>query len=413
MNITLSLIDMARTDFGIECGFRLFGSKNARKSTRELLCLFGGMLLLFGSGTLLAEPFSGVPAPPNIGATSYILLDFNTGTVLAERNSAERAEPASLTKIMTSYVAAEALASGAITLNDVTTVSEKAWRMEGSRMFIEVNKQVTVDELLQGVIIQSGNDASVALAEHISGSEEVFAAVMNQQASRLQMENSGFSNSTGLPDPGTYSTAHDLALLATAFIRDYPEIYGRFAEKEYTYADIRQFNRNRLMNRDASVDGVKTGHTEAAGYCLVSAALRGDMRLVAAVMGAASDVARTEASQALLNYGFRFFESRKIYSVGDTIASVKVWKGEADEVQLGVASDLYVAIPRGTYNDVEAAAEITTSIEAPVEPGQEIGTLVLKLKGRTVRSVPLVASHAVPSGSMFSRAIDEVMMRLE
>ena len=167
------------------------------------------------------------------------------------------------------------------------------------------------------------------------------------------------------------------------------------------------------MNRDASVDGVKTGHTEAAGYCLVSAALRGDMRLVAAVMGAASDVARTEASQALLNYGFRFFESRKIYSVGDTIASVKVWKGEADEVQLGVASDLYVAIPRGTYNDVEAAAEITTSIEAPVEPGQEIGTLVLKLKGRTVRSVPLVASHAVPSGSMFSRAIDEVMMRLE
>ena len=413
MNTILSLIDMVRTDFGVECGFLLSGSKNTRKSTRELLCFFGGMLLLFGSGALLAEPFSGVPAPPNIGAASYILLDFNTGTVLAERNSGARAEPASLAKIMTSYVAAEALASGAITLNDMTTVSEKAWRMEGSRMFIEVNKQVTVDELLQGVIIQSGNDASVALAEHISGSEEVFAAVMDQQASRLKMENSGFANSTGLPDPGTYSTAHDLAQLAIAFIRDYPEIYSRFAEKEYTYADIRQFNRNRLMNRDASVDGVKTGYTEAAGYCLVSAALRGDMRLVAAVMGAASDAARTEASQALLNYGFRFFESRKIYSVGDTIASVKVWKGEANEVQLGVASDLYVAIPRGTYNDVEAAAEITETIEAPVEAGQEIGTLVLKLKGRTVRSVSLVALHAAPRGSMFSRAIDEVMMRLE
>ena len=360
-----------------------------------------------------AEGFPGVPAPPKLGISSFILVDFITGTVLGEQDADARSEPASLTKIMASYVAAEALASGAIALNDTTTVSEKAWRMEGSRMFIEVNKQVTVDELLQGVIIQSGNDASVALAEHISGSEEVFATVMNHAAARLGMINSSFTNSTGLPDPGTYSTARDLALLARAFIRDFPDIYRRFAEKEYTYADIRQFNRNRLLARDSSVDGIKTGHTEAAGYCLVSSAERGEMRLVAVVMGAQSDAARTEASQALLNYGFRFFETRKIYSACDAVASAKVWKGQSDEVALGVAADLHVVTPRGKYDSIEASAEISEAVEAPVSRGQTIGKLVLKLDGQVITSRPLVATNAVAKGSIFMRAIDGIMMRLE
>ena len=335
--------------------------------------LFGFICALIASTGHCIETFPSVPAPPKLAVASFVLLDYATGSVLAELNPDDRAEPASLAKIMTTYVAADAIASGAIALSDKTTVSEKAWRMEGSRMFIEVNKQVTVDELLQGIIIQSGNDASVALAEAISGSEEVFAAVMNHHAARLGMTNSNFSNSAGMPDPLTYSTARDLALLTAALIRDFPEIYQRFSEMEYTYAGIRQFNRNRLLHRDASVDGVKTGRTEAAGYCLVSAAERGDMRLIAVVMGADSDTARIAASQALLNYGFRFYESRKIYSAGDVIATHKVWKGASDEIDLSVAADVHIAIPRGKFDLVEAAAVIAEVLEAPIEQGQSIG----------------------------------------
>jgi D-alanyl-D-alanine carboxypeptidase (penicillin-binding protein 5/6) len=267
-------------------------------------------LMIFMYGNTHADAYPGVPAAPELNVRSYVLIDFHSGAVLGEFNSDEPAEPASLTKIMTAYVAAEAVAAGAIKLDDLTTVSDKAWRTGGSRMFIEVNKQVSVDDLLQGVIIQSGNDASVALAEHISGTEGVFASVMNEHAARLGMSKSSFANSTGLPDPDTYATAHDLALLAAAFIRDFPDVYKRFSDKEFTYGGITQHNRNRLLARDPSVDGFKTGHTEAAGYCLVSSAQRGDMRLVAVVMGAESDTTRTEASQSLLNYGFRFFESK-------------------------------------------------------------------------------------------------------
>ena len=413
---------MSITSLATETDLATRGPENWIKSTGKvaspgvglnMLRLIGVTFVLLGASAHAADLMPGVPAPPKLDVASFILVDFNTGAVLAEFNSGERAEPASLTKIMTAYVAADALATGAIGLEDTTTVSEKAWRMEGSRMFIEVNKRVSVDELLQGIIIQSGNDSSVAMAEYISCSEDVFAAVMNQQAARLQMSNSSFANATGLPDPGTYATAHDLVLLAAAFIRDFPDIYHRFAETEYTYGGIRQFNRNRLLNRDDSVDGVKTGHTQAAGFCLVSSAKRGDMRLVAAVMGATSDSARTEASQTLLNYGFRFFESRKIYEVGDVISSSKVWKGKAEEVSLGVEKDLYVTIPRGKYDEIEASAEVTGSIKAPVLVGQALGSLVLKLDGHVVAETTLVANHTVAKGSIFSRAIDEVMMRLE
>jgi serine-type D-Ala-D-Ala carboxypeptidase (penicillin-binding protein 5/6) len=379
-----------------------------------------GLLLSFGLASLLAtlsthaDPVSpDVPPPPNFDASSYILVDYDSGIILAERDPDKTVEPASLTKIMTSYIAAEALQSGAIGLSDTTTVSEKAWRMEGSRMFIEVNKQISVDDLLQGIIIQSGNDASVAIAEYVSGSEEVFASVMNQHAKRIGMENSSFANSTGLPDPQTYTTARDMANLATHFIRDYPDIYKRFSVKEFTYAGIPQHNRNRLLARDASVDGFKTGHTEAAGYCLVSSAKRGDMRLIAVVMGTKSDAARTEASQALLNYGFRYFETRKIYSAGEVIAQAKVWKGEQDSVSVGVHADLFVTFPRGKYADISAAAEITNAVQAPIELGQNIGQVVMKIKDKPLVTVPLSAVTAVATGSFFSRAIDEVLMRLE
>jgi D-alanyl-D-alanine carboxypeptidase (penicillin-binding protein 5/6) len=368
------------------------------------LQLFTALVVFFASWTsALAVSFPGVPAPPRLNASSFILVDFDTGTV----------QPASLTKIMTSSVVAEALASGAVGIDDKTTVSEKAWRMGGSKMFIEVNKRVTVNELLQGIIVQSGNDASVAIAEYISGSEDVFSAVMNQYSSAMGLENTSFANSTGLPDPGTFTTAADMAELAVRFIRDYPEIYQRFSEQAYTYAGIKQPNRNRLLARDPSVDGFKTGHTEAAGYCLVSSAKRGDMRLIAVVMGAESDKARTEASQALLNYGFRFFETRKVYSQQETVASVKVWKGAADTVDVGVKSDLHVTIPRTKFSDVSAAAEFTETISAPVSVGQPVGQLVLKLEDDILLSIPLVAKNAVEKGSIFSRALDAVMMRIE
>ena len=413
MNTILSVTDLTRVARGSKRNANSFDVVYLSKLASEMLRAIAAITLIVGADALAAVPVPDVPAPPKLDVVSYILVDFSSGTVLAEQNANDRAELASLTKIMTAYVAADALASGAIALDDTTTVSDKAWRMGGSRMFIEVNKQVSVDDLLQGVIIQSGNDASVAIAEHISGSEEVFAAVMNQQAERLGMKNSSFANSSGLPDPNLYSTAHDLALLAAAFIRDFPEMYQRFSQAEFSYAGIRQHNRNRLLSRDESVDGVKTGHTEAAGFCLVSSALRGDMRLVAAVMGAKSDVERTEASQALLNYGFRFFESRKIYSVGDAVASAKVWKGKAREVQLGVGSDLHVALPRGRYDDVEAVAEISESVNAPIDKGQAVGILHLKLDGEDVATAPLVANEAVAKGSIFSRALDEVRMRIE
>lgn len=372
------------------------------------------LLIVFASWTAsFAAPFPGVPAPPRLNARSLILVDFDTGSVLAEHNANERVEPASLTKIMTSYVAAEALASGAIAIDDTTTVSEKAWRMGGSKMFIEVNKQVTVDELLQGIVVQSGNDASVAIAEYISGSEDVFSAVMNQHADSMGLDNSSFANSTGLPDPGTFTTASDMATLARGFIRDYPDIYRRFSVKEYTYAGIKQPNRNRLLFRDPSVDGFKTGHTEAAGYCLVSSAKRADMRLIAVVMGMSSDKARTEASQSLLNYGFRFFETRKIYAEQDVVAAAKIWKGVESTVDVGVDADLFVTVPRSKFSDVKAAAEFNESISAPVEPGQPIGQLVLRLEDKVLSSVPLVAKRAVAKGSIFSRVLDEVKMRLE
>lgn len=363
-------------------------------------------------GTADAGLKSVIPAP-QLSARSYILVDHLTSSVLAEHNADERLEPASLTKIMTVYVAGHALQSGLIALDDEIKVSEKAWRMEGSRMFIEVGKRVSVDDLLQGVIVQSGNDASVALAEHISGTEDVFASIMTDHARKLGMTNSNFSNSTGLPDSDTYTTAKDMALLSSALIREFPALYARFDIQEFTYNNIRQSNRNRLLVLDKSADGLKTGHTEAAGYCLVSSAERDGVRLISAVMGSRSETARTEASLTLINYGYRFFETRELYRDSEVITTLKIWKGAAEKVDLGPPDTVFVTIPRGRYDDLEATANIDAPLIAPVSKGQTLGRMVISLDGEQLAAVPLLALDGIDTGSFFSRLYDNVMLIFE
>ena len=353
-----------------------------------------------------------IPAP-KLDAKSYLLVDHLTARILAEQNADDRIEPASLAKIMTIYVAGHALHAGLIALDDKVNVSEKAWKTEGSRMFIEAGKYVSVDDLLQGVIVQSGNDASVALAEHISGTEDLFATIMDDHARQLGMTNSSFSNSTGLPDAETYTTARDIALLSSALIREFPTLYARFTLQEFTYNNIRQPNRNRLLARDDTIDGIKTGHTQAAGYCLVSSADRNGTRLIAAVIGADSDTARTEASLTLINYGFRFFETRKLYERTDVIASTKVWKGVVEQLHLGAAEVVYITIPRGRYDDLEAIAQLNEPIVAPINAGQELGQIRISLDGDQLTEVPLIALDDIEAGAFFSRLYDAVMLLFE
>lgn len=372
-------------------------------------------LLLFLSSIASSQAldYPGIPAPPDLGVKAYLLIDFDTGAELAALDPDLQVEPASLTKIMTVYSVADALRRKLIKMDDQTIVSEYAWKQEGSRMFIEVNKPVSVEELLHGDIIQSGNDASVALAEHVSGTEETFATVMNQHAEALGMKGSKFRNSTGLPDPEHYTTARDMAILARAVIREFPDIYALFSQPEYTYNGITQRNRNGLLGKDPSVDGMKTGYTASAGYCLVASAKRDGMRLISVVMGAASDRDRTRASQALLNYGFRFYETRKLYGAGVKVADTKVWQGETDKLELGVSEDVFVTFPRGRYDQLDARAEINSPIVAPITAGQPLGRVDVKLEDTAVASVPLTALTAVPEGSFVSRLVDQLLMMLE
>jgi len=366
--------------------------------------------LAVASPLVLAQ--SKIPVP-SIAAKSYVLMDYTTGRVLAEQNGDERVDPASITKVMTVYAAGHALAKKLITLDDEVVVSEKAWKMEGSRMFIEVNTRVTVEQLLDGIIIQSGNDASVALAEHISGTEAIFASVMNEHAVALGMKNSHFSNATGWPDPDTYTTAHDLALLAAALIREFPDLYARFAVKEYTYNDIKQPNRNRLLYRDATVDGIKTGHTESAGYCLLTSASRDGMRLIAAVMGTTSDTVRTEASHALLNYGYRFYETRELYAADVVVTSPRVWGGASETFAAGPGAAVSLVVPRGRYADLKATAVLDEPIKAPLSKGQGVGTISVTLEGESLGEIALRALEDVPEGSIVSRLYDAVMILFE
>lgn len=351
-----------------------------------------------------------LPSPPTIAAKSHLLMDYHSGRVLAESNIDMRVEPASITKLMTAYIIYGAMKRGDLSPETMVNISEKAWRMQGSKMFVRVGTQVKVDDLLKGMVIQSGNDAAIALAEHIAGSEEAFANMMNHEAQRLGMTGTHFVNSTGWPDPNHYSTARDIATLMKAVIRDFPEHYVREREKEFTWNNIKQINRNRLLWRDPSVDGGKTGHTESAGFCLVASAQRDGMRLISVVLGAPSDEARAEQSQALLNYGFNFFETRLLRRGGEALAEPRVWKGASKTVQLGLAGDFYVTAPRGQFDKLSLAVDMPPRIDAPLAQGQPVGMLRAKLDNDLVAEAPAVALSEVPQGGIFRRLVDGVIL---
>jgi D-alanyl-D-alanine carboxypeptidase (penicillin-binding protein 5/6) len=354
-----------------------------------------------------------IPKAPASGAKAFVIQDYDSGRVIAEQNADEHYDPASITKLMTAYVIFNELKSGHIQLTDQVTISEKAWRTPGSRMFVEVGKQVAVEDLLQGMIVQSGNDATVALAEYMAGSEETFAALMNKTAEEMGLTGSHFVNSTGLPDETHYMTARDIAQLATRVIRDHPDYYRWYSQKQYTFNDITQYNRNKLLWQDEAVDGVKTGFTDAAGYCLVTSAKKDGMRLITVVLGTASANARIDASQALLNYGFRFYETHKLYDAGTALASSRVWKGGTDSVPLGLNRILYVTIPRGQYESLDASMKIDNRIMAPLEAGTALGSVQVKLGDDLVAEQPLVSLQAVAEGSIWQRIVDEALLYLE
>lgn len=370
------------------------------------MSLIVALTLLYMTSFVVAAEALPVPAPPQFNASSYVLMDHGSGAVLAEHNSRERVDPASITKIMTAYVVYKSLEAGDITVNDQVEISEYAWRSIGSRMFVEVGDKILLDDLMLGLIIQSGNDASIALAEHVAGTENAFADVMNAQAKRIGMKDTNFVNATGLPDTDHYTTAYDIALLSRTMIDEFPEEYKRYAQKEYTFNGIKQFNRNRLLWRDSAVDGIKTGHTEAAGYCLAASAIKNDMRLISAVMGTSSDKERTVNSQALLNYGFRYYESHKLYKAGEVLAQQRMWKGESKSIQLGLDQDLFVTIPRGSYEYLKADMSIDTDIIAPVEQGDQVGVVKVTLKGEDYLEQSLVALQSNPEGGLWRRIVD-------
>jgi D-alanyl-D-alanine carboxypeptidase (penicillin-binding protein 5/6) len=350
------------------------------------------------------------PAAPALGANSYILLDFNSGHVLVESNPDMRVEPASITKVMTSYVVFTELTGGNIKLDDVVNISETAWRTGGSRMFIEPSMEVTIEQLIKGMVIQSGNDASVALAEHLAGTEGAFAGLMNHYAAQLGMTNSHFMNATGLPHEDHYVTALDVAKLSVALIRDFPEYYAWYSEKEYSFNNIRQHNRNNLLWRDPAVDGLKTGHTQAAGYCLAASAKRDGMRLVSVVLGSSSESSRVSESQSLLNYGFRFFETVQLYKAGQELAQGKVWKGKKEQIRLGIKDELFVTIPRGRYDDLDAQVEMRPELVAPIAEGEEVGQISIRLENDEVTSRGLVALESIEEAGFFGRTWDGMSM---
>ncbi len=372
---------------------------------------FKNIFFLFASLLYTTAALSApkpIPKAPSINADSFYLIDFDSGVVLAEKDADKKVEPASITKLMSMYLVDKAIADGELALTDMVTISEKAWRMKGSKMFIEVGKQISVEHLIKGLIIQSGNDATIALAEHIAGSESAFVGYMNHRAEILGMTNTQFKNVTGWPEEGHYSTARDIATLSQAIIRDFPESYATYKEKEFTFNKIRQFNRNRLLWRDDSVDGLKTGHTEAAGYCLVASAIRDDTRLISVVLGAKSDKSRTKYSQSLLNYGFRYFETHRLYQANETLKEANVWFGEQEQIALGLAQDLYINIPKGRYKDLNASIEINTNIGAPITKGAALGFISVSLDGKELAKQPIIALQSVSDGGIIKRAVDSI-----
>ncbi|MGM0769712.1 MAG: D-alanyl-D-alanine carboxypeptidase family protein [Pseudomonadota bacterium] len=351
-----------------------------------------------------------IPSPPQVAASSYILMDPMSGQILMDENSNERLPPASLTKMMTAYIVERELDEGRISMSDMVPISVNAWRTEGSRTFVQEGTRVSVEDLLKGVIIQSGNDASVALAEFVAGSEDAFVDIMNQQAQLLGMRDTRFENATGLPSPDHFSTAHDLALLAKAIINDYPENYPLYAEKHFTYNNIRQPNRNSLLWRDDTVDGLKTGHTEEAGYCLVASAERNDTRLIAVVMGTESTAARAQEVQKMLNYGFRYYQSETLFSAGQELIGARIWGGRDDELAVGVTEDVNVTIPRGSRDSLESTVDLDSVIKAPIKVGDELGRVQVKLGDEVIVDQPVLALTDVPEGGLFKRLWDAIKL---
>jgi D-alanyl-D-alanine carboxypeptidase (penicillin-binding protein 5/6) len=356
-----------------------------------------------------------VPPPPKVEGDAWVLMDYATGQVLAGENVDARVEPASITKVMTSYVVAAEMAAGKVKADDQVMMSEHAWRSggagtDGSYSGFEVNKTAPLLEMEKGMVVQSGNDAAIALAEHVAGSEDAFASLMNAYAKRIGLKNSNFVNPHGLPAENHYTTARDLALLGRALVRDFPEAYSYNKIKEYTVGPITQRNRNLLLWRDPSVDGIKTGHTAAAGYCLMASGKRGDQRLISVVMGSTSENQRAVDSQALLNWGFRFFETHRLYEANKSIASQKVWKGDVEAVQLGLVAPMLVSTPRGKYAQLKPTMDVPKTLVAPIKKGQAIGTVKVTLDGKVVAQRPLVALNAVEEGGFFKRLWDSFWM---
>jgi serine-type D-Ala-D-Ala carboxypeptidase (penicillin-binding protein 5/6) len=351
-----------------------------------------------------------IPAAPQVNARGYYLMDFTSGQMLAEVNADQRLEPASLTKLMSAYAIFHALKDGRIKLTDEVRISKHARDQDGSRMFIEVGTTVSVENLIQGLIVQSGNDATVALAEHVAGSEPVFVDLMNQYAQRLGLASTHFQNAPGMPSPEHYTTARDIAVLAAALIRDYPEYYKWYSQRSFTWNKITQPNRNGLLERDPTVDGLKTGHTDTAGYCLVSSAKRNDMRLVSVVMGSPSVSAREDASAALLNYGFNFYQTRKLYDANATVLTLPIWKGTAETVKLGVTHDVYAIVPRGQDGALSAAADVPEPLLAPLARANEAGKLRVMLGDKTLGTYSLHPVEDVGEAGFFSRMIDDVKL---
>jgi serine-type D-Ala-D-Ala carboxypeptidase (penicillin-binding protein 5/6) len=364
-----------------------------------------------GNPTPDSKPLT-TPSAPNVNAKSFILIDVNSGKILAEKNSTQRLQPASLTKIMTMYIISDALKRGQIKLTDKVSISKKAWQTGGSRMFVQVGDEVPAEALIRGIIVQSGNDACVAMAEHIAGSEESFADLMNQQAKNLGMANTHFMDSTGMPDPNHYTTSKDMAILGRAIIQHFPEFYPWYKQQWFVYNGIKQPNRNRLLWRNSLVDGIKTGHTAEAGFCLVASAVKDNMRLLSVILGAPSEEKRTADTQSLLTYGYRFFETHKLYRAGQALQNPRVWQGSNKTIPVGLDEDLNVTIPTGQYKNLSAVLELQKGLKAPIKKGQVLGDIQVTLDKEIVTKRPLIALSEDPRGGLWVRMRDKVKSSL-
>jgi D-alanyl-D-alanine carboxypeptidase (penicillin-binding protein 5/6) len=371
---------------------------------------FLALCLLTAASIRCALATAPVPTPPPVDARAYILVDFRTDKILAAQSAVARMEPASLTKLMTAYIVFQKLAAGQLKLDEAVKVSEHAWRSEGSRTFIDVGKTVPLEKLILGMIVQSGNDATIALAERIGGTEATFAQLMNTEAQRLGMTGTHFDNSSGLPSPQHYTTARDMSLLAVALIRDYPQYYNWFSVREFDYNGIRQQNRNGLLERDPTVDGLKTGHTDSAGFCLVSSSMRNGMRLISVVLGSKSMRARENASSTLLGYGFNFYDTRLVAKAGARLASTPVWKAAGPSLDVGIAHDFYVTVPRASSADVKTVVDVRQRLIAPIGADEAVGQLRVFSAGETIATIPVHPLQAVPDGGWWRRLVDSIRL---